>query len=509
MRKSILAMLGIIFGVGAAQTACYTTTCEDTETCPAPDDYIADATTEEPPPPPGCDITVDPKDSPECLADSYAVFIDSNNGNDVANGTKAYPVKTLTHALTLLGKKPRIYICGTGMLTEHVELTSTVSLYGGFVCSSWEYNGKKTVVKSDGLSPALKVNRVKSEITVSDLHFEAQPGQNPGDSSIAAFTLSSSVTFKRTEFVAGLGVLGSTGAAGATDTRTVTPGGDKNATTTTPGAGVACTCAAGGSTNGGKGGIPTKDGTTGASVPPVLNPTSPNDGAGGKGGTNDCSTGSGQGDKGADAPAGVNGGAIASLGSLTPAGWSPSDSNSGENGSPGQGGGGGGGNDGAGGGGGCGGCGGSGGEGGGGGGSSIALLSYQSTVQLIGCSLLTGDAGDGGQGGNGGDGMGGVSMGNGGNGDPNNGCQGGNGGAGGAGGGGSGGAGGISAGVLYSGSAPVPDSDTIINPGAAGVPGIGGTSGKTGNGTVVAGNPGPNGLSGTMVSADDWTVTSE
>ena len=462
------------------------------------------------PPPVGCDETADPKSAPLCVDDSYGVFIDSVNGNDAAAGTKASPVKTITHALNLLGdpQKPRIYICGTGTLNEHVELTSAVSLYGGFACSNWEYNGQKATVKSDGASPALQLTRLPSAITVSDLRFEAQPGQNSGDSSIAVFTVNSIITFTRTELVAHAGATGSNGADGLTGSRAQTSIGDKNANGTTPGIGVACTCTIGDNittTTGGNGGPVNRNGSRGNSVPPVPNLAS-DAGAGGTGDTNDCLP-IAQGKPGAAAPPGKNGNAIAPLlGTLAPAGWSTSDGNPGEDGGPGQGGGGGGGNaDGAGGGGGCGGCGGSGGGGGQGGGSSVALLSYQSIVTLNSCQLLTDQAGNGGQGGPGGLGMasteGNEGRGGVGSVDNNHGCPGASGGAGGAGGGGSGGAGGISAAILYSGSQPTTDSDctlTLTTADAA----VGGTGGAS-----DGSNNGPSGLVGKMVSADDWTVT--
>ena len=458
------------------------------------------------PPPVGCDINVEPKDAPLCVDESYAVFVDSNNGHDTASGTKASPVKTITHALTLLGNKPRIYICGAGTLNEHVELLSAISLYGGFDCANWEYNGKKAIVQSDTSDPALKLTRLPDAITVSDLRFEAQPGgTDPAVlSSVAVFTLNSTVTFRRTGLVAHVAVGGSDGANGQAGSQTVTSAGSTSASGTNAGTGMACTCSTGGSSNGGNGGSIYTGGQSGSSVPSVPNPTPPRDGVGGNGVTYNCS--SGVGNNGANAPAGANGAAMTSLGTLTPAGWLPSDGNPGRNGGPGQGGGGGGGNDGAGGGGGCGGCGASGGGGGQAGGSSVALLSYQSTITLNSCQLLTDQAGKGGQGGTGGSAVGfGSGGGQGGSkSGGNDGCAGGYGGTGGNGGAGSGGAGGVSVAILYAGGQPTTDSDCTLTSTATSAA-AGGTGGAPGQ--APDGNDGPSGVVGKIVSADNGTVT--
>ena len=483
--------------------------CTSIPDCPNCTLYAEEAGSDVVPPPVGCDINVEPKDAPLCVDESYAVFVDSNNGDDTASGTKAFPVKTITHAVTLLGNKPRIYICGAGILNEHVELMSAISLYGGFDCTSWEYNGKKATVQSDTSAPALKLTRLPGPITVSDLGFEAQPGSPEALSSIAVFTLNSTVTFTRTELVAHVAAGGGSGQDGKTGSQTVTSVGNMNAAQKTAGPGMICTCSTGGSTTtatGGNGGSANSNGQPGTSVPSVPNPTAPDDGAGGSGGTRDCNN-SGNGHNGAAAPVGAKGDAVTTLGTLAPAGWLPSDGNAGKDGGPGQGGGGGGSNDGGpGGGGGCGGCGGTGGGGGQAGGSSVALLSYQSTVTLNSCQLLTDQAGDGGQGGTSGNNTDGASGGNGynsGGGTTSPGCSGGKGGAGGAGGGGSGGAGGISAGILYAGGQPTVDSGSTLTSTAADAAagGIGGVPGQ-----APEGNDGPSGVVGKLVSADNGTV---
>jgi len=483
------------FFVGAAVSAGLFLQCESFpsycygDACP-PDTNQAEAGV-----PDGCNAEADSKDSPACLDDSFAIFIDSNNGDDAAAGTKEAPVKTITHALTLLGDKHRIYICGTGTLTEHVSLTSAVSLYGGFVCSNWEYNGRTPTIKPLDAGVALKISSGSSPITISDLAFEAQAGATAGGSSIAVFASNSTdVTFRRCSLTAQAGALGSAGINGVDGAWSDPVGG---------GAGMTCSCTTGGSTTGGAGGDIGASGKDG--LPSIAGNGSGNDGLAGIGGVG-CTDGeppkNGSGHKGGNAPSGANAAVNPSLGQLTASGWLPGDGLDGTDGQPGQGGGGGGGRDGAGGGGGCGGCGGTKGTAGQGGGASVALLSFQSTVQLIGCTLTTNQAGYGGYGGNGGD----ASKGANGAG-ALTGCPGGDGGYGGAGGAGSGGAGGISAGVLYSGTAPTPDTETTFAASVANPEGQYGAAGKSGAPSVAAGNPGLSGLSGSMVSADDWTVT--
>ncbi|MCL2722903.1 MAG: hypothetical protein FWD69_00555 [Polyangiaceae bacterium] len=497
---SVLAMLGGILVVGAAHAACYKTTCEGYGTCPYPDDYSKDATPDVNIPD-GCDATADPKDFPACLIDSYAVFIDSNNGDDSAPGTKTSPVKTITHALTLLGDKPRIYICGDGTLTEHVELASTISLVGGYDCS-WTYTGQKPKISPTTIGPALTLTKL-DQVIISDLAFEAQSATNPGESSIAVIANQSNVNFKRCDLRAGAGQNGRDGNAGVASTnydttKTRAPTGN-SATGSTGGDSQDCStnrCATGPQSGGGQGGTGGADSTNGTDG-------TPNNGGGKSGTANmDCGSG-GLGGKGGDGTSGQSGttptaptpGMVTSgSGALGAEGiWMPAMSQTGILGSVGQGGGGGGGGDpgdgsaaGGGGGGGCGGCGGSPGTAAQAGGASIALISYRSQVTLAGCTLTAGQAGNGGQGAAGQSGQ----LGGFGGDQKSPGCQGGAGGKGGDGGSSAGGSGGIAAGILWTGDAPPTTESTNITPGYKGNPGVGGNPGS---------NDGLDGQVGTML----------
>jgi len=152
---------------------------------------------------------------------------------------------------------------------------------------------------------------------------------------------------------------------------------------------------------------------------------------------------------------------------------------------------------GSGGGGGGGGCPGTGGTGGQGGGSSIAMLVYNSNVQVSGCKFTSGDGGAGGDGGGGG--LGGTG-GDGGQGayssEAGNGGDGGKGGKGGDGSGGGGGAGGLAYGMAIAGlMTPTCENLSFVIGGVGGPGGTGGTSfmGQT--------NAGAAGVSGKIYGA--------
>ncbi len=203
-----------------------------------------------------------------------------------------------------------------------------------------------------------------------------------------------------------------------------------------------------------------------------------------------------------------------SPGILSQSGWMPGSGSPGDDGKPGQGGGGGGNgrlSSGSGGGGGCGGCGGAGGKPGQGGGASIALLSFQSSITLAGCSLdgrrlrerrqqvetpkpdkrrAHGHA----------DRIGNLG-----------GCPGGAGGAGAGGNGGQGGPGGLSLGIGYVGTPPTIDGAVVTQASThsgitIGAPGAGGAGGLRGasamNSTGPAGALGASGQPGVAAAVE-------
>ncbi|MCL2725715.1 MAG: hypothetical protein FWD69_14895 [Polyangiaceae bacterium] len=516
--RALFWTLGATVGVGIAQPACFgadwistsTGNASTTEDASTEDTSIAD-TPSDVQSSDGCDLTLEPKDAPQCVVNEYGAFVSSETGNDDNPGTKEYPLATIGKALAVAAQqsKPRVYVCGTGTLQESVQIvgaTSVSGIYGGFVCSNWEYNydtDSKAHVVPATTGVALSLLHRPSAITIADLAFAVQSAQTPGESSVAVLVNQSNVTFKRCDLKAANGMKGGGGKGGEVDNPNYPP-----STTTAPSGNDAVydmamgaatqTCAANpcadhSTSSGGRGGY-------GGDVPTNGEPGTPNNG-GGNGGTGSTDLHCGEGGAGAAGVAGAAGtvptagapGTVTSgSGSLTSDGiWIPAWSVIGKVGGIGQGGGGGGGTTylyTGGGGGGCGGCGGSPGSAAQAGGASIALISYKSQVALNACTLTAGQAGAGGKGA-----LGQVGQYGGNGGYASYGCQGGYGGSGGNGGASAGGAGGIAAGILWLGDAsqaPTPDDATNsnINPGYKG---LGGTGGNPGSNDGLAGVSGP------------------
>jgi hypothetical protein len=465
--------LGCLYACGSSTSG----SCDETATCAPSSGGAPDGGGDVVGPPAGCDPSADPKDAPLCVVNEYALFVDATNGSDTNAGTRESPLKTINGAIAKVGAKPRIYVC-EGTYAEHVKLTSAVSLFGGFACTSWTYTGTKAKVAPTDEGYALEISGVTARVVVSDLEVAAQAGTDASPSSVATFVSSSGdVTVVRSKLEAAAGFAGADGVAGTTGVPTPlnlignvggsTMGGDEKL----------CTCSTGGTSKGGHGGNTGATGPDGLSGETAQATPSPA-GATGAGGTRaQCENASPvSGTRGSDAPAAAQASSPA-LGTLDGTGWHPGDGASGTNGIPGQGGGGGGSytadnggtQNGGGGGGGCGGCGGSGGGGGKGGGASIALLVTGSGVKLVGAELIAANGGAGGAGKLGGDGQSGGNKGQ----AANSACVGGTGGTGGKGGAGAGGSGGVSAGVVYKGAKPTLDGATTITTGTAGTKGAG------------------------------------
>jgi hypothetical protein len=443
--------------------------------------------------PPGCDLTKDPKDSIACVDDSIGLFV-SAAGSDSNAGTKESPLKTIGAALSKTSSQHgRVYVCD-GTYAEHVKITSTASIYGGFSCLDWSYDGKQGKVAPTDTGYALDVEGVSSAITIEDLEFDATDGQKAGDSSIAIFVANSTgATLRRVKATAGNGLPGADASSTSNYDGGTAPSGN-GASADTGGDPCVNHCADGTTSTGGGGGTgaqtpstPSGGGDGGPEIPPGPLPAD-----NGLGGTfsGSCTTGSGS--PGASATP-IDGGSPGSSapGHLSASGWTSIQGASGAAGRPGQGGGGGAGGQhaaamlvGGGGGGGCGGCGGAGGAAGSSGGSSFGILIFQSTVAIDTCVATSGNAGDGKAGGAGQTGqLGGLkgsavaTVGTG--------CDGAPGGAGGAGAGGGGGAGGNSIAIGYVGSKPTVTAGSQQE-GTAGGPGAGGAGAAANNGLAGA-----------------------
>ncbi len=435
--------------------------------------------------PAGCDPNADSKDSAyaACLANSYGIFVDAMNGNDSFPGTREQPVQSIKTALDRLAGRSHVYVC-EGTYAESVEITSEVSLVGGFACKTWAYSGNRPSVQPPSAGKyALHISHVTNSIVISDLEFVAKGGDASATSSIAAFINDSpTVLIRRARFAAEEAQPGKNGDPGAKGVSSPSDLSGNNPEVLGAGKGGAaktCTCSTGGSSTGARGGDETglmNDGDTGQVVMAMPMPST----ATGLGQTSiQCQSGTGSPRPGSNAPSGSNAPIPTVPGTLSSDGWKPADGVSGEAGKPGQGGGGaggnpGGGSPGGGGGGGCGGCGGGAGGGGTAGGSSIALLLFNAPARIESSTLVASNAGRGGDGAAGGSGLnGGIGGFRGGS------CSGANGGNGGDGGAGSGGGGGVSAGIAWASGEPTVDDATksAITHGTLGDPGKGGAAG--------------------------------
>ena len=404
---------------------------------------------------------VDTPTAANCLNDENTALFVAQTGSDapLKDGTRANPYKTINSALErITSKKRRIYVCD-GTYSEDITLTamhSGVSIVGGVDCAWKPDPAIKPVI--GGTANPLKFDGV-TRVVIEDVAVVARDAVK--GSSIAALVIGSEVSFKRVRLSAGSGANGGVGVRADFALPTDLNGNDGIA----GGGEKLVACPGGLQTVGGKGGASGLDGSNGSPGPDN------------RGTLGQCAssspTGGTKGAVGISPPAATG---ASTLGELTAQGWKPSAGHDGSNGGPGQGGGGGAGlGGGTGGGGGAGGCGGAGGGGGEAGGASIALVTFQSSIDVSESSLRAKDAGAGGAGAAGQIGTTAGGFG-GGKASGTTACNGAAGGAGGAGAAGGGGAGGVSAGILIRGSKPTLDdatSKTIIfgMKGAAGAAG--------------------------------------
>jgi hypothetical protein len=428
-----------------------------------------------------CDSSKSPSVEPCIVSDEFAVFV-SSDGDDGDLGTMAEPVATFERALELAAGAKIVVAC-SGTYDEHVEVSGSARIYGGFDCAGdWTYSAAEpSRVEPMTRGYALRIETTE-KVVIEDATFTAQAGMDAGESSIGALVVDSSdVTLRRVTVTAGPGADGGNGDGTMTRAATGAPGNggtpacSVNTAPNRGGSAVETMCdGAGSGSVGGKGG----DGGNNADSAGNGNPGQPmlGQGAAGLGEVNtgwNCGVGAtlGGATAGGNGTSGQSGIGARGLGELTANGYDPVPGNSGENGDPGQGGGGGGGakaptlacalatnprtgaSAGSGGGGGCGGKGGMPGKGGG---ASIGLASIESSIILEDVELFAAEGGGGGDGGPGQPGgLGGpAGPGAAGAGSSLASCPGAQGGQGGNGGDGGGGAGGPSLGIAHIGGIP-------------------------------------------------------
>jgi hypothetical protein len=437
--------------------------------------------------------TDEPSDTsdPCVLTETFGIFVAPTGSDTTGKGTRAAPYATIGHGMdqATASSLTRVYACGTaGHYTENLVVGSSragLSVYGGLDCTTtpgtWSYNAADQAVITPATGYAAAIT---ASVTFEDTDFVAAPGVSSTSnmtsaSSIAVFVSDATgVVLERCDAQAGAAASGASSAQPAPYGTTAPVGNAGSAPIAAGGTGAggaampnpACTTSVGGAGGSAKLGesITLLDGQPGQP------------GANNAGTSAECAATEEGGGMGVAGAAGSSGAAATTWATFSASGWSPTGGQAGGPAAVGQGGGGGGttaaaNSLGGGGGGGAGGCGGVGGQPGSGGGSSVAVLVFDSVVTLESCTLSASNAGGGGNGAAGQTGQGGGTGGAGSTG----GCGGGTGAAGGSGGPGSGGAGGVSAGVLWTGTAPTVTGGTQTF-------GVEGAAGKNGDGSTTA-----------------------
>ena len=122
---------------------------------------------------------------PGCVTDAIGIFV-ASSGLDTNAGTRAAPVKTISHALSLAqsGSQKRIYACG-GVYNESIAISETSAIYGGFKCSDWSWSATAvpatTIV---GQNPAFAISIAASDVALVALTVNAAAATEAGESSI-------------------------------------------------------------------------------------------------------------------------------------------------------------------------------------------------------------------------------------------------------------------------------------------------------------------------------------
>ncbi|MBP7737837.1 MAG: hypothetical protein KA369_17785 [Spirochaetes bacterium] len=454
------------------------------------------------------DLTVN-DGSGNSLADRVYIFVMkkagagiyvSTTGDDIANDgkTRTAPKQTIQAGIAAaLAAGCDVYV-GNGDYGESLALANGVSIYGGFLHTTWERNTTTFQTSIQGSTVAVDGNGVNN-LVIDGLSITSDDATAAGGGSYAVRLISSNVVFNDCIITAGNGAPGLAGTDGANGQTGGAGGNGQNGDEDGEGG-------AGGSggtgyngNSGGRGGNGIYDaysrGQNGEDGQYGLkNGISITQGGSGglrgrPGTQGDYGTAGLNGYSGTNGPAGISGSLVSNL-------WVSSNGTAGTDGEGGCGGGGGGGGGGqygglvvngggnGGGGGGGGGGLGTGGTGGNGGGASFGFLLINSVITASYCDISSGNGGNGGRGGTGGSGAAGGSGGSGASHATDEIGAGGSGGAGGHGGNGGhggGGAGGPSFGIYKSGLSM---ANVTLSRVAMGSGGTGGAS---------SGNPGSDG----------------
>ncbi|HUS34824.1 MAG TPA: hypothetical protein VM680_05690 [Verrucomicrobiae bacterium] len=434
--------------------------------------------------------------------DAAAAIFVSANGNDAFPGTRTQPMATLNAAIQRADAAGKaVYVAAGTYTSGRIQLTNSVSIYGGYNATDWSRSADSTTLVSINDALAVSISG-GHDIVLDRLTIRGANATGDGNSAYGIFAINSTnLVIRRTLIQSGAGASGIDGQSEGPGLPGGV-GGRGNPGCENSGALFCDKCdqPAGGIRGaspcqkpGGIGGLPGMGGLGGGAG------SQGSGGAPGGAGAPGESAAGEAGSPGANGNPGPNG-AVGGPGNFLASGFIPTSGNDGGGGTSGEGGGGGGGGGGgttdcdsygsSGGGGGGGACGGAGGRRGTSGGGSFGIYVWNASVRVEFCTILRAAGGNGGAGGAGGDGgqggdggLGGPYGGSSEQDDGGNGAAGGKGGDGGRGGHGSGGSGGPSIGIYRSPGSNLSASANTFNSVPAAI------------GGVSLGNAGPVGIS--------------
>jgi hypothetical protein len=141
-----------------------------------------------------------------------AIFV-SPLGVDTATGAFGAPVKTIAKGVALaLAAQKDVYVC-QGQYAENLTVEGSVSLrvYGGYACADWKRSNQRPVV-NPAAGVALRVKGVVGEVLIDRIELVAPDATEASGSSVAAwFTSAKRVVLRQVKLQAGRGASGSAG----------------------------------------------------------------------------------------------------------------------------------------------------------------------------------------------------------------------------------------------------------------------------------------------------------
>src|SRR6266496_3238755 len=161
----------------------------------------------------GCDASSSPSLAPCVANEQYGVFVSPTGNDESGSGTRAAPYKTIGKAIqTATSGSRHVYACATaGAYDEFVTIDASVSLFGGFDCSTWVYattGGAQITPSKSGISLTVKA----SSVVIEDMRIEAKDATEAGASSVALFASgATNLILRRVSLQSGKGQKGADG----------------------------------------------------------------------------------------------------------------------------------------------------------------------------------------------------------------------------------------------------------------------------------------------------------